>query len=216
VRSDNLTAAVQTIGREKIFQTRYAGLLQHCGMRGSAIEEFMQDLVARKNSVREAKVETRTYAERLEVWYGQKKMEETPRLPGRGGHRIEYRHIIDWLMRKPGAFAAYRYRDDLFPGTCFSMAYDQLRREQPLRAAKEYLGILHCAAQEGEARTRAALETMLAAGVAVSATAVRARVAAGATRPEVALGVVTPVNLAVYDVLLERTAQPQSTEQPPS
>ena len=295
VRSDNLTAAVQTIGREKKFQARYAGLLRHCGMRGSAInagkanengdaesshhqfksameqalllrgsrafesegeyEEFMQDLVARKNSAREAKVkeerallgvlparrleacrvarvrvgagstisvernvysvdsrlirehvETRTYAERIEVWYGQKKLEEMPRLLGRGGHRIEYRHIIDWLMRKPGAFAAYRYRDDLFPGTCFRMAYDQFRREQPLRAVKEYLGILDCAAKEGEARTRAVLETMLAAGVAVSATAVRARVAAGAALPEVTLGVVAPVNLAVYDVLLERTA----------
>ena len=71
---------------------------------------------------------------------------------------------------------------------------------------KEYLGILDCAAKEGEARTRAVLETMLAAGVAVSATAVRARVAAGAALPEVTLGVVAPVNLAVYDVLLERTA----------
>lgn len=36
-----------------------------------------------------------------------------PRLSGRGGHRINYRHIIDWLVRKPGAFRNYRYREDL-------------------------------------------------------------------------------------------------------
>ena len=30
-----------------------------------------------------------------------------PRLRGRGQHRIAYRHVIDWLVRKPGAFAEY-------------------------------------------------------------------------------------------------------------
>ena len=38
-----------------------------------------------------------------------------PRLLGHGQHRIDYRHVIWSLVRKPGAFAQYRYRDDLFP-----------------------------------------------------------------------------------------------------
>ena len=43
-------------------------------------------------------------------------------------HRINYRHVIDWLVRKPGAFENYRYREDLFPTSRFRMAYDSLAR----------------------------------------------------------------------------------------
>ena len=32
--------------------------------------------------------------------------------------QIDYRHIIDSLVRKPGAFARYIYREELFPRTC--------------------------------------------------------------------------------------------------
>ena len=60
-----------------------------------------------------------------------------PRLRGEGKHNINYRHIIDWLVRKPGAFENYRYRDALFPTHRFRMAYDQLRRTQSSRASKE-------------------------------------------------------------------------------
>ena len=62
------------------------------------------------------RVEVRVYAEHVEVWYGADGRWSGCRgLRGRGQHRIDYRHVIDWLVRKPGAFAAYRYRDDLFP-----------------------------------------------------------------------------------------------------
>ena len=72
------------------------------------------------------------------------------RLRGRSKHRIDYRHIIDWLVRKPGAFEHYRYREDLFPTSWFRLAYDALREEHgPKRGAKEYLEIL---ALGGQAR----------------------------------------------------------------
>jgi hypothetical protein len=38
-----------------------------------------------------------------------------PRLRGQDKHRIDSRHIIGWLVRKPGAFARYVYREDLYP-----------------------------------------------------------------------------------------------------
>jgi hypothetical protein len=78
-------------------------------------------------------LEARLYAERVEVWYGQKRLEQLPRLRGRGKHKIDYRHVIDWLVRKPGAFADYRYRADLFPSSRFRMAYDLLLEQQPAR-----------------------------------------------------------------------------------
>jgi hypothetical protein len=72
-------------------------------------------------------VEVRLKPDTVEVWYGDRKVEELPRLRGRGKHRVDYRHIIDWLVRKPGAFENYRYREELFPTSGFRMSYDALR-----------------------------------------------------------------------------------------
>src|SRR5439155_850518 len=58
-------------------------------------------------------VDARLSAEIVQVWYGQEFLVELPRLRGRYKHRIDYRHVIDWLVRKPGAFAEYRYQADL-------------------------------------------------------------------------------------------------------
>lgn len=87
------------------------------------------------------RVEARLYAERVEVWYGQRLLESLPRLRGRGKHKIAYRHVIDWLVRKPGAFADYRYRQELFPSSRFRWAYDVLVERCPGRAVREYLAI---------------------------------------------------------------------------
>ena len=110
-------------------------------------------------------VEARLYMEQVEVWYGQKKVAQMPRLRGRHKHRVDYRHIIDWLVRKPGAFEHYRYRDELFPTSRFRMTFDllaeQLGRHQ---GSKEYLKILELAAKGSEVRVEAALRVMLEAG----------------------------------------------------
>jgi hypothetical protein len=141
-------------------------------------------------------VEARLYAERVEVWYAQRRVEELPRLRGRGKHRVDYRHVIDWLVRKPGAFADYRYRADLFPSSRFRMAYDLLTERQPARAAREYLRILHLAAREGEAGVEAALADLLGAGGPLDAEGVHEELRRqGPARPltEVTVG---PVDLA--------------------
>lgn len=106
-------------------------------------------------------VVVRVYAQKIELWYGQRCVESLPRLRGEGRHRIEYRHIIGWLVRKPGAFANYRYRADLFPSSHFRMAYDALKEQSPLRADKEYLKILDLAASEGETRVEQILKEFL-------------------------------------------------------
>jgi hypothetical protein len=106
-------------------------------------------------------VETRLTIDRLEVWYGQRKIAEMPRLRGRRKHRVDYRHIIDWLVRKPGAFENYRYRDELFPTSRFRMVFDVLEEQCGSRAHKEYLRILELAAKESEAGVDQALRTLL-------------------------------------------------------
>jgi len=78
-------------------------------------------------------VEARVFPERIEVWYGGQKVEQLPRLRGRTNYRVDYRHIIDWLVRKPGAFANYRYREHLFPSSQFRKVYDLLKDVAPRR-----------------------------------------------------------------------------------
>ena len=64
-------------------------------------------------------VKVRIHEWHLEVYYGTKLVETLPRLVGRRKHHINYRHLIDTLLRKPGGFRNYRYRDDLFPSLVF-------------------------------------------------------------------------------------------------
>lgn len=110
------------------------------------------------------RVEARLSAEEVEVWYAGKLVERMPRLRGRGKHRVDYRHIIDWLVRKPGAFDNYRYREDLFPTSRFRMAWDALKELAPQSASKRYLALLEMAAREGEARVDGALGHLLEQG----------------------------------------------------
>jgi hypothetical protein len=148
-------------------------------------------------------VEARLYAERLEVFYAQKRVEELPRLRGRGKHQIAYRHVIDWLVRKPGAFADYRYQADLFPSSRFRMAYDLLAERQPARAAKEYLRILHLAARESEVGVEEALAGLLELGGPLDADAVAERLRQHSPSRPATDVMVAPVDLAVYDALLD-------------
>jgi hypothetical protein len=148
-------------------------------------------------------LEARLYAERVDVFYAQKRVEELPRLRGRGKHKIDYRHVIDWLVRKPGAFADYRYRADLFPSSRFRMAYDLLLEQQPARAAKEYLRILHLAARESEVAVEAALLGLLEEGRPVHAAAVVERLRQQEPMRPATEVTVPPVDLRLYDALLD-------------
>jgi hypothetical protein len=160
-------------------------------------------------------IEARLYAEWVEVWYAQKLVERLPRLRGRGKHKIEYRHIIDWLVRKPGAFADYRYRADLFPSSHFRLAYDVLLEQRPERAAKEYLGILQLAARETQSGVEAVLARLLneepTASLTVATVAAELRKHDG--RPPLTEVTVPPVDLASYDALLEST-EAEDREEP--
>ena len=148
------------------------------------------------------RVQVRVCADELQVWYAQRHVETVPRLRGSGKHRIQYRHIIDWLVRKPGAFEHYRYRDELFPTTQFRMAYDALRQTVTLaRASHAYLQILHLAAQGSEAAVDTALGHLLRAGAVPTVAAVEAHLAPDT--PPVIEVEIPAVALTAYDQLLE-------------
>jgi hypothetical protein len=149
------------------------------------------------------KVEVRVYAEHLEVWYAQRRVELLPRLRGEEKHRIDYRHIIDWLVRKPGAFANYRYKDDLFPTSRFRIAYDILKEQSPAHADKEYLMILHLAAMETELGVNKALGDLIDKECLISAQEVQ-KIVQKDQQPELIKDpVIAKVNLNIYDDLYD-------------
>src|SRR3954462_9753540 len=142
-------------------------------------------------------------AETLDVWHGARKLATLPRLRGRGQHRIEYRHVIDWLVRKPGAFEEYRYRDAMFPTSRFRMAYDLLKDRRPGRVVQDYLEVLRLAAQEGEVGVDDALRLLLDAGQTPDGEAVMEALAQGRRPAAVTDVLIVDVDLRMYDRLLE-------------
>jgi hypothetical protein len=145
-------------------------------------------------------VEARVFADVVEVRFGDKPIETMPRLRGEKGHRIDYRHVIWSLVRKPGAFAAYRYREDLFPSLVFRRGYDALRDSRGDRADVEYVRILHLAASTSERAVEAALSEMLERGTRFDYVAIKAVAHPDApVIPTVSIG---EPDLACYDALL--------------
>lgn len=110
-------------------------------------------------------VDARVHPDVVEIWLGGDLLETMPRLRGDQNHRIDYRHVIWSLVRKPGAFAAYRYREDLFPTVTFRRAYDALRVGRGDRADVEYVRILHLAASTSESAIEQTLAALLEQGV---------------------------------------------------
>lgn len=147
------------------------------------------------------RVEVRMYLDHLEVWYGQKLMETLPRLRGRCKQHINYRHVIDALVRKPGALADYRYREGLFPSSRFRMAYDLLHETSPARADREYLEILHLAAHESEEAVEEALRVLLEREQPISRRAVEDSMRKSQAAPPVTMVTVATTNLADFDTL---------------
>jgi hypothetical protein len=83
------------------------------------------------------------------------------------------------------------------------MAYDALRGRSPSSAAREYLKVLNLAAKEGETRVDDALRWLEARDFPVTADALEAFLASGCPGIPATEVLITPVDLASYDTLLE-------------
>ena len=149
-------------------------------------------------------IQVRLYMDRLEIWYGQKKIDTLPRQRGEGKHKINYRHIIDSLIRKPGAFVNYRYHDALFPTSRFRIAYDSLKKRYTQRSAvKKYLNILYLAAKESESLVDNALRVLIDKDMDICDEQVEILIQSEES-VSVATDIDIPeVNLTDYDQLLE-------------
>ncbi len=147
-------------------------------------------------------LQVQLFADHLDLYYAQKRVDTLPRLRGKCRRLINYRHVIDQLQRKPGAFENYRYREEMFPGSCFRLAYDELKERHTQQvAARNYLKILALAAKESETAVAAAL-TELCGRQPITAQAVEELVHAQQLPSPVTKIGVDAVDLASYDRLL--------------
>ena len=119
----------------------------------------------------------------------------------KGGHVVDYRHIIHALRRKPMALANVVYRDQLFPCPAYRRAFEALQEQGDLRRAckvtVELLALAH--EQACEAELAEAIDAELAARRLPDLAALRKRF-----RPTTAAIREVVVNLAplgVYDEL---------------
>lgn len=169
--------------------------------QGSTIN-VQQNIYSVHSRLRDERVLVKVYVAHIEVWYAQKLVESIPRLKGKEKHFIQYRHIIDWLVRKPGAFEDYRYKADMFPSSYFRMAFDYLKTHNPLRANKEYVNILHMAATDGETVTESAIRSLLSKEQPISEESVRQLVKTSTQLPLITDIAIDDVVLSLYDDLL--------------
>lgn len=148
------------------------------------------------------KVRVRLYEWHLEVYYRQVQVAHLPRLIGQNKHQVNYRHLIDSLLRKPGGFRQYRYREALFPTLVFQQAWEKLNQwYAPRKADLIYLRILHLAARYLECEVAEALARLLQSEQQWDERAVEEQLQ---LEKEVTVPALSPleINLADYDQLL--------------
>jgi len=146
------------------------------------------------------RVRVRVHETRVEVLFADGVELDVERGRGKNGARIDYRHVIGSLVRKPGAFRCYRFREALFPTEAFRRAYARMTRDLSAWAADvEYLRILHLAARTLETSVEEALLEALGRDETPRLDRVRARVETPPAPPAMEA---PRVDLAEYDALL--------------
>ncbi len=155
------------------------------------------------------RVTVRIYEWQIEVWHSNRQIESLPRIPGAHHYHINYRHVIDSLLRKPGGFRNYRHREDLFPQEVFRQAWEALnQRLSPRQADLTYLRILKQAATGLETDVAQALGLLLADQGQTLWDEKNILELTQATAIPVTIPPLSahPVNLSVYDQLLPSEA----------
>ena len=151
------------------------------------------------------RVEIKLYPDKLEIYYAKHFIEAIVRKkPGETG--INYRHVINQLQRKPGAFEGYRFRNDLFPSAVFRGAYDALIQHSPGGGHKLYLAVLQCAGNTSEHEVELAIDLLLSS--AMVPTLEQVQLLVKSPDKEVPIVQIDQPDLAQYDLLLSTWGEP--------
>jgi hypothetical protein len=151
------------------------------------------------------RLRARIYDDRLECFLGTTLVAAVrrgrPASHSKGGHVVDYRHVIHALRKKPMALLNLVYRDQLFPRAAYARAFEALQTELgDKQACRITVSLLAMAHERGcEAELAHAIEEALEQGRLPDIAVLRARF-----HPDVgALPVVQvePVDLGLYDEL---------------
>ena len=104
------------------------------------------------------------------------------------------------MVRKPGALARYRFREDLFPTLTFRTAYDALCRYRGQRADVEYVRVLHLAASTMESQVETALSELLERNQPFDYVMLKEMVEP--VRPDIPEILIAAPDLKIYDQLI--------------
>ncbi len=150
-RSEKLQAELAVLAELPPAQVDYRTPFKGIRVSSSSTIQVKKNTYSVPSRLIGQKVDVLVDADSIEVWFAGQQVQSMPRLIGAGKHAINYRHVIDSLVRKPGAFANYKYREDMFPTSHFRMAYDWLCQSHSERVAtREYLKILEMAARDSQ------------------------------------------------------------------
>jgi hypothetical protein len=147
------------------------------------------------------RLKARIYASYIELVYREQLVERLERIRGTENDKIDYRHLIPSLLRKPGAFRRFAFREALFPTVVFRKTYDALLDRSTKWADLEYLRILHLAATNSQCGVELILEDLLKENIVPDYETVKAHVcpAENSSWPDIRIA---EPNLTLYDQLL--------------
>jgi len=156
--------------------------------------------------------------DRLDLYLRSQFVETLPRLHGQKGQkalrRIDFRHVIESLRRKPRALLRAQLQDDLLPGESWRQLWRQLLAALPPdEAAKVMVDALHVAAKTDDlAAVERYLRRQLRSGE-LSLTALREHYGLRPPRGLAALPQlqIPEHQLSSYDELLGRATEPAGT-----
>jgi hypothetical protein len=145
---------------------------------------------------------SRIYPERIELYLHNQLVHQMARSYGSNSQAgLDWRHLAPGLLRKPGAFTHYRYRQVMFPGAEYEQLCGLLQeRLGNASGDREYLQLLNASAGVAEPEALAAVTSMLSGKTPLSVEGFRA--ATGLARPAFELAPFVP-DLRVYDRLVE-------------
>lgn len=151
-------------------------------------------------------VRVEVYEGQLKIFHARELLLSLPRARGDRGVVINYRHVIEHLLRKPGAFAHYVHREELFPDSSFRLAYDRLVADHGERAGQlEYLHLLKLAAELGESALSSLISELSGPGQPSKWTVAGLRSFLNVESPPNVLEMqLEPPELASYDALLSQ------------
>ena len=153
------------------------------------------------------RLKVRLHSAHLEAWLGGVKVFECERLyasaADRHPRRIDWRHMLPSLKRKPGAFARWVLRDAMFPRSEYAQAWECMSARLPERqACRLMVDLLDLADRAGiVAELAQVLAALQAQGALPDINALRERFAP--RQPAMPVVMVELPATSVYDELLE-------------